>query len=145
MIRVLLCKHKGFAPLSWLIRKIEETEYSHFAFEEGGLVTDATGKGIRSRPESEFLKDYDIVEVIYLRYSNKSGQDWATKHRDKKYGYGQLLGIWWGVNWFRNGTKQMICTETVLRLINYLFRASIVGIDTMGLKEARENVLRYKA
>jgi len=146
-VQILQCRHKGFAPIAWLIRLYEWTDYSHYAIgytSEAGnyLVLDATGRNVAIRSSDIFLKHYDIVNeyTVTMNYKLVDFERWFEPHLGQSYGYMQLFGI---MLRDRRLGRGWICNELVLRFIDRFFGLkNRKDIDIMGLNDTDHIVKR---
>jgi hypothetical protein len=113
--------------LSWLIRLIEGTKFSHVYVRHDtkygtGLVYQASGLAVNFMSEEIFLEknevvdefNFDITDDAFSRYIS-----FAIKTVGKSYGFKQLLGLFlvsvFGLkkNPFPSGRSDYVCSELV--------------------------------
>ena len=136
-VQILQCSHNGFAPLAWLIKLFQRTNYSHYAIgftSSTGeyLILDATSKNVALRSSVHFLKHYEIMEetTIRIEYPVEDFMAWYEPLLGERYGYLQLIGI---VLKTRKLGEGIICNELVLRFLRRFFGLWDDYIDTRDL------------
>lgn len=94
--------HKGFAPISYIIRKVLKTDFSHtyFKFKQENLdystIYHAVGKGLNYISEPNFLEDNTVVKEFKLEIDDELYihiLNLCHNNAYKKYGFLQNLGI----------------------------------------------------
>jgi hypothetical protein len=119
-------------PLSWLIRKKQNTPYSHVAILFGkeffghDLVLEANYKGVIISAfdvwknnkntiikEKEYIVDKGLMETKLKR---------TFEHMGEPYGAATLIGIALGTNHGKDGDNSWICSE-----IAYIFAEEEIG------------------
>ena len=151
MIKILQVKPKTFKIGSWLIMKNQKTDYSHYVIKvessKRARYFDSTFKsGVRRYAEREFRSEYDTVHSFTLPVRPQKSYEilsWLIAQEGKKYGIFQLIGIALNISLFRNGSKQVICNELVLRLLNEIYDAKIGNVDMMDLIDTEFHVKRF--
>lgn len=132
-VTVGFSRHKGFAPMSSLIRWYMGTEFSHtyFKVQLQGLdtpsVLQATGKGVSMCSYSNFLAHNAVVREFSLEVSDalfyRIYNDFHLQ-AGTKYGYWQNLGILIArafklkINPFQDG---IVCSEYVAYCLEDVF------------------------
>lgn len=132
-------KGKIFPAVSWIIRKVQGTEYSHVRFSwvrtkscgsEQKLVYEASGTNIRFvGPKAQEEMPVEVVksfEIDLDRDEKKRLIDFAIDYAYVSYGFWQLIGI--GVakmfclkkNPFAKGDYSQVCSELVHRGLKYI-------------------------
>jgi len=145
------------APLSWLIRKVMGTDFSHvfLQFTRNGqvLIFEASLFGVRYTQASEFKKSNITTHGFRLR-SSRPLQDLINRTCDvivgRKYGYKQLIGILLArmfslkKNIVSKGLGRQVCSETVGFILeshfNIKFNKSLDLVDPLDI----HNVLMRK-
>ena len=154
-IKVGFSRHKGFAPLSWLIMLVENTKFSHTYIKiysdslNRSLIYQANNAGVWFIGEPAFLNKNIEVETYTFELSNLQKTkllQFCVDNSGKTYGKLQLIGM--AIvrfvkflfnkkinNPFSNGTNQYVCSELVLKTleeINYLHNENQ---DTIGISD----------
>ena len=155
-ISFILSKRKNpLMIISWIIRFIEGTQYSHCAMciEENGIeyVYESTMPKGRKILKSEWDKIYEPVYSYHFMLTDEQRHDALSILQSivgKPYSYFQLLLILLELcssavkNFIRylefNGESRQICTETIAIMLNRVFMVAIPeNYDHISLKEAR--------
>lgn len=156
MITIGFSRHKGFAPLSWLIMLCERTKFSHAYIKikseslNRTLIYQATGSGVYFIGEEAFKLSSEVVEEYPLEVSPEHRiklLQWAVDNSGKPYGKMQLLGL--GVirlvklfglkinNPFSNGNKAYICCELVTEAIENIGLFPPTDLDKVDLRSIK--------
>lgn len=150
-------RHKGFAPLSWLIMLCEGTNFSHAYIKvhseslDRDLIYQATGSGVHFVGKALFDKTAQVVEEYEIEipdYNRKKLLQWCVDNAGKPYGHLQLVGIGlirlaklFGIrmaNPFSNGDQRYVCCELVAAALEHLGLASPEPLDQVDLNATRE-------
>lgn len=161
MIAVGFSRHKGFAPLSWLIMKCEGTNFSHAYIRvrseslDRNLIYHATGSGVYFIGEPAFEEHVTVAEEYELKVTDQTRKEllqWAVDTSGKPYGKMQLIGLGLkrlvklvGIsikNPFGTGNKAYICTELVASALKEVKMLDDVNLDEIGLAELRSLVIK---
>ena len=161
MIKVGFSRHKGFAPLSWLIMLCERAPFSHAYIKiraeslDRNLIYQATGSGVYFVGSVLFDQSAQVVEEYEIPISDDSRRkllQWCVDNSGKSYGHLQLVGIglmrlarlfgWKISNPFSNGNSAYVCCELVAAALEDVGIAGPSDLDQVGLKETRDMVLR---
>ena len=141
-VKVFLCSPRSGRILSSIIKRIQKTDYSHYAigFESHTghqMVLDATSKNVATRMDEIFLKTHKIVRTynLDLPCDYDVFSSWYEAKLGIKYGYFQLIGVL--VKDKKLG-KGMICCELVLRMMKDLMGVPITDIDIRDLNYTEE-------
>jgi len=142
LIRIIQCYHKGFAPLSRLIRLHQKTDYSHYALcyqsITGNYVfVDATSKNVSPYSPENFLKKYTVVNVIHLDLGIDEIESLSLLENfyGTPYSVFQLLNVLFSTKRWRNALNAMTCNELVLRYLNHFTDKNIQDIDSLDLND----------
>lgn len=132
-------------PLSWLIKLVQGTSYSHYAIGYTShtgeyIVLDATSKNTAIKTSKRFLSTYNIINeyTVTLQTDYDTFSLWYEKLLGTPYGVAQLLGVI--IKSSRLG-KGIICNELVLRLLHRFTQTHIYDIDTKDLNDT-DKILR---
>lgn len=153
-VTVGFSKHKGFAPLSWLIIWGEKVPFSHTYFKlrqeklDRVLIYEATGRGVNFINETRWLENNEIVQEMELDIPDINKQNFYRKAIDNlgtPYGYKQLLGLVLVrllnlvnikiQNPFSDGNKTNICLELLAEMFRDLNVIQNQDIENMGMQE----------
>jgi len=142
---------KTFKPLSWAIRAIEGTEYSHvrlrFTKKSGiNMVYEASGVDVNFRgPLALEEKPTEVVHSYKLDITPEQFSkmvDLCVYHAAVNYGYIQLVGILLvrvlGLvkNPLSQGRKSQVCSEVVGRFLQEILNIGHdLNLDTAGPRE----------
>ena len=147
-VQILKVRHKGFVPMSWLIRLIQRTNYSHYAIgfvsETGNyLILDATSKNVALREATRFFEIYSKVEeaTIDIGYQRKDLMSWYEPLLGEHYGYLQLIGIL--IKDKRLG-RGIVCNELVLRFLRRFTAYNDSYLDIRDLNYTSQIIDTYK-
>ena len=147
-VQVLRVRHKGFAPIAWIIRLIQRTKYSHYALgfvsRNGNyMILDATSKNVAIRDAVHFFKIYDKYEedTIDIGFPLKEFESWYENLLGERYGYLQLLGIL--IKNKRLG-RGIVCNELVLRFLRRFTTYNDSYLDIRDLNYTYEIVKKYR-
>lgn len=124
-MKVAVLKTRPIKPsfISWAIRKVQGTNYSHYAIDVNGSVIDATRKDVRPQSYEDFFKHNKVVEITLLEIDADFETviyPWMISVSNRGYGFLQILGIllkqfgWIKFNPFGADSKRLICNELVL-------------------------------
>lgn len=141
-IRILQCYHKGFAPLSKLIRWHQRTNYSHYAIGYRSITgnyvfVDATSKNVSPYSPENFLKKYHVVNVFHveLDVSEIENLSLLESYYGTPYSVMQLLGLLFSTKRWNNAANAMTCNELILRYLNHFTNKNIQDIDSLDLND----------
>lgn len=151
----------GFKPLSWLIRKISRSEFSHVRLRWMGVgqtvdvIYEASGTSLKFigpiaskyKPVTivdsyKFNLDMDSYTMTVLLCMNYAGIEYGKK---------QLLGM--GIarvfrlkkNPFADGKKSQVCSEVVGYFLEKILGWDTgLDLDVAGPKEIRETIIKHK-
>lgn len=129
-ISIGFSKGKGFAPISWLIKWVEKTPFSHSYITwqadnlDRKMIYEARGAGVRFVGQAMFESHNQVVNEFEFEISDDAKiklLQWAIDSAGKGYGKWQFVGIGivrflkiFGIkirNPFSNGDSQYVCTE----------------------------------
>jgi len=129
-ISIGFSKGKGFAPISWLIKWVEKTHFSHAYITWNAdslnrkMIYEARGAGVRFVGQAMFESHNEITDEFEFEISDEAKiklVQWAVDNAGKGYGKWQFVGIGivrflkiFGINIrnpFNNGDEQYVCTE----------------------------------
>ena len=146
-VQILLCDTRKWKPLSWLIKLVQRTPYSHYAIgftSHTGeyMVLHATSKNTALFGSYRLLSHYNIVEeyTIDIAFSYNDFCSWYELLLGTAYGYMQLFGILLNNKKLGRG---IICNELVLRLLRRFTSYEDSDIDTKDLNDTLKVVKRY--
>lgn len=161
MITIGFSRHKGFAPLSWLIRLCEGTSFSHaylrFRSEslDRDMIYQATGSGVNFVGTVLFEQTAQVVEEYSIEIDDATRKkllQWCVDNAGKPYGRMQILGISLVMlaklvklrirNPFPNGNGAYVCCELVYAALEYIGIAGPSDLDQVDLNATREAVLK---
>lgn len=146
-LRILKAKSKRkFAPLAWIIRKNQKTDWNHYAMEFGGKVTDAKRKGIRVLSFELWEKKYKAVETIEIELPITDAEfvTYVDSKIGTKYAFWQLVGIGLiscGIlktNPFGKNKKYLVCHEYVAVTLARFLKIEIGDSDDYTFKKVDE-------
>lgn len=159
MITIGFSKAKGFAPLSWLIRACEGTEFSHAYIRirseslDRDLIYQATGAGVNFVGTALFDQAAQVVEEYQIEISEETRKkllQWCVDNSGKPYGRLQILGIGLVMlaklvklrikNPFPNGSGAYVCCELVYAALEHIGIAGPSDLDQVDLKATRDMV-----
>lgn len=131
-VKILFTKPKKFGIISWIIRKVERTEYSHVATSwksrDGSLcfIYEAQGTSLHFTSERVFKKRVDVVKEYSLSIcdeTKKSLLEYCVNNAGVDYGFKQLIGIGYVrfmssfgksvKNPYSDGRRSQVCSELV--------------------------------
>ncbi len=132
--------HKNFNLISWAIRSVEKTPYSHvyirFKADSLGrwLIYQASHDQLNFMPMDDFKSINSVVEEYAVAVSDVQKRDvvrYCVDTVSRPYGRLNLIGVgvsrlakdWFGLdlkNPFRDGGKTQICAELAGRILNIL-------------------------
>lgn len=147
-----LSYHKGFAPLSKLIRWWQGTSYSHTYIQLGNKVWHATGKGVHIISKEEFLKNNVTVKEYYFdNVDSDLVEIICTSHSGKKYGFVSILGIFIrdtiGIKLIGSDDNQtFICSELVGLVLELVLEVELGDQNYFTPRDIEEklNWIKYK-
>jgi len=136
----------GFVPLAWAIELIEKVGYSHTYFkwaDAAGVdqIFETVLSGTKQVTATDFLAGYSVVEEYAFELSDadaKVYQNFVTKYNGVPYSYEKLFGVEvakifnLNTNPFSNDDKSLICTHTLMLLIEALPNV-FVGAESIKL------------
>lgn len=105
---------KGHHPISYLIRLVTWSRWSHVAVVHGDMVIEAAGGvGVTVTPLDKFVARYTAVEFATIPCDSKENA-YARLHQQvgKPYDFSALLGILFRVGRWSNPEK-WFCSELV--------------------------------
>jgi len=159
MISVGFSRHKGFAPISWLIMLCERTNFSHAYIRirseslDRELIYQATGSGVNFVGSVLFEQTAQVVEEYRVEIPDEDRRkllQWCVDNAGKPYGKLQILGLAMirlaklvGIrirNPFPNGTGAYVCCELVSGALEHLGLAEPTDLDQVDLNATREQV-----
>lgn len=150
-VKILQCTpiNHPFPILSWAIRFIQRTDYSHYAIQYNSWVLDATSKGVQYVPDYEYFNHYKTVNSfdVELNTTFINFYEWICKYIDTKYGFFQIIGLLLKilkltkVNPFGRDDKAIICNELVLLMLKDLRGLELGDSDNYDLVET-EKIIR---
>jgi hypothetical protein len=135
---IVFTRPRGFAPLSYAIRAVEGTPYSHVGIQwrsptlDVELNYEAVGTGVRFVGAIQFDHNHVVVKRHTLHMTEKQHQElmrYCILTAGREYGSLQILGMGLtrllrlGANPTSDGTRTLVCSE----LIGYIL------IDILGL------------
>lgn len=148
--------NKKLVPISWAIRWIEKTDFSHAFVSwysekfECEMIYEASPRGVNfvSGPNHKV----NVVKKFEIQTSEENFNKliaWCIKNSGRKYGYKDILfrlfkkiGL---VRRIEPSEETQVCVEVVGRLLNELqFLDNEVDFELLGLKEL-EAMLERKA
>lgn len=153
-------RHKGFAPLSWLIMLCERTNFSHAyvklysASLDRTLIYQATGSGVNFVGSVLFEESAQVVEEYPIEVSDGARTRLLQRCVDnagKPYGRLQMVGLGvirvaklFGIrmkNPFPNGDGKYVCCELVVDALEELGIPGPSDLDQVDLNASRSMVL----
>lgn len=154
-IKVGFSRHKGFAPLSWLIMACERTKFSHSFIEfyskslDRYMIYHATGSGVYFVGKTLFEEYNTIIkykEVEVSKEVNTKLLQWCVDKSGLPYSRAEVFQI--GVRRFfrlfgiriapmiQNRASAYICSELVAEALAELgYQIDRDQLDVMGLQE----------
>lgn len=122
VVRIVACKRK--TPLSWLIRKLCNSPYSHLGImANNGKMIDADWGGVKVRP---LYEDYDEFRIYMPESDWKLACNWLSGQRGKRYDFLGALGtaIYNALGWKRaknllNDVGKWTCSELVFEFCRH--------------------------
>ncbi len=150
ILHVVQCDYRAFPfPLNLLalaIKKVQRTGYNHYALKFTGSdgrtrYVDASGAGVKVWHKDDFKKKYKVEGKFSFDVQKKPElfEKYIEKYLNKPYGYLQLVGIFVKCVFklerspLRDGTKSLICTEFVGRVLNAFVSSKIQNLDSIDL------------
>lgn len=152
-IQVGFSRHKGFAPLSWLIMLIERTNFSHAYIKiyseslNRSLIYQANNSGVWFIGEPSFLNKNIEVETYEFEISSTQKTkllQFCVDNSGKSYGRLQLIGM--SIvklikflfnkdirNPFSNGSTLYVCSELVLKALEEITNLNVQKQDNIGI------------
>lgn len=159
MITIGFSKHKGFAPLSWLIMLCEGTKFSHAYIKvrskslNRDLIYQATGSGVHFIGLSLFEQSAQVIEEYQIDISPEKQTkllQWCVDNAGKPYGKLQIIGIGlirllkpFGIkikNPFSNGNAAYVCCELVVAALEDVGFSGPDELDQVDLNATRDMV-----
>mgnify|MGYP001571962652 CR=1 FL=1 len=159
MITVGFSRHKGFAPISWIIMLCEHTPFSHAYIKvrseslDRTLVYQATGSGVHFIGSAMFEESAQVIEEYEMPMPSEDRKkllQWCVDNAGKPYGRLQVIGIGlirlaklFGLrisNPFSNGNKAYICCELVTAALEHTGMAGPDDLDQVDLIATRDMV-----
>lgn len=158
-ITIGFSKHKGFAPLSWLIMLCEGTPFSHAYIKvhsaslDRNIIYQATGAGVNFVGEQLFDQSAQVVyefKIPLEKASHNKLLQWAVDNAGKPYGHMQMVGL--GLvrlakllglrikNPFPNGTGSYVCCELVAAALEDVGIPGPSDLDLVDLNSALQMV-----
>ena len=141
---------RGINPLSWIIRAVEGTPYSHVRLywetaRGEPCVYEASGSGLEFKGR---LADEGSVHIVGTYHTHVTPEqraaliDHCIRHSALDYGYLQILGIAL-VKLFRlkknplsRGRRRQVCSEVVLGYLEDILKLDTgLDRDTAGVKD----------
>jgi hypothetical protein len=151
--------YKRFPILSWLIRLIEWTPYSHVRLTwinttGRKVVYEASGASVKFigtlSQEKKKVKILDSYEIDITREEYRKLIDLCMKYADISYGLLQLLGIglsylpWFDKNIFSDGRRSQVCSELVGEILESVKNIDIKeDLDIAGPKMINKTLVSY--
>lgn len=149
-------KHRGFAPLGWLIMRCEGTNFSHTFVRvrseslNRNLIYQANGSGVFFIGQEMFDRSNQVVEEYEIEVSDAAKVkflQWAVDSSGKPYGHLQLVGLGmmrlaklFGLrikNPFGNRDSAYVCCELVVEALETLGLAGPADLDNVDLQDAQ--------
>ena len=136
--------------ISWAIRTIQGTAYSHFGIEVKGVVLESTGVGVHLTRLPDFRKHNQIIKVweLDLDIYPEVLYEWMASVIGTKYGYLQNFGyllmalkILKKNPWGRN-SERIVCSEVVALFIKKFANVKIGDSDKYDLVETEKLIQR---
>jgi len=150
-INIIKCVPRGkFVPFSWIVRASQGTKWSHYAFEyeiDGKkMVSDAVIGGIREMERSEWLRKYEVIDVvpISLPCNPEDIREWVSAKLGTKYSLLQNIGIGLitiGIlsrNPFGRNLESLVCHEWCLVTVARFAKIEIGDSDNYDFNRADE-------
>lgn len=147
-IEIQLTKPKGFKPISWLIRLIQKTPYSHVRFQWLGVgnsievIYEASERYLHFiGPIAAKQKPVKIVELYRIELNKDQYKKWirfCMKNAGVQYGTFQLFGMAYSdalaldKNPLADGRKTQVCSE-----VAYYFFKDVMDWDVSSLDPDR--------
>lgn len=130
-IEILFARPKKWLPISWLIRVIEGSKFSHSAIAyddyNAKLVVDSTSHKVKIQPIEIFEKKYKIIETVIVDVNSDYFLNEIMNHIGKEYGYLTIFGMaiqrfchLFGLkigNPFGDGDDTFVCSEVVIYML----------------------------
>lgn len=146
-VEVYQVKPKGhfFPVISWLIRLVQMTPYSHYSigYNDGidDMTVDASSNGVRDMLRSTHFTKYHLVNTykIKLNCQPKDFLKWLNKYKGKDYSALQNLGLLLKLiklfksNPFGRDSNRLICTELVLLMLEKFKGIGLTDSDNYDL------------
>lgn len=150
IVTVIQCKPKGFKPLSWLIRLVQWTNYSHYAIElndEDGYAffVHSTSNNMAPIAPEFFFSHYEVTKEfeIGVSYPENVVRRWLSSMYGTPYAVLQILGIKLRIKRLGFGADKMICNELILRFLNRFSGANIKDIDILDLNQTEKQLIKH--
>lgn len=130
---------KSSTPLSWLIRRITNSPYSHLGIKiSEKLMIDANWGGVKVRylPEKFDKFTVEVPNIESLRKAN----DWLLNQRGKAYDFPGVIStaIYNSLGWKRKNNLQdadkFTCSELVFRYFEEMGITLLCGVDSANFQ-----------
>lgn len=146
-----------FPIFAWLIiiaqgmNPFNKNSWSHMAISIGDKFFDVTSKGCKEYTQSEFLKNYRLVESHQIKADITTVEfyEFFDKFRGKKYDNLQIVGLLLksiGVISFNTigcDFKRLICSELIIACLSHFHSFKFKDSDNFGLINTWNKVKEY--
>jgi len=153
--------NRWFQPLSWLIRKVQGTPYSHVRLAWNGVggkvpvIYEASGRSLKFiGPIAAKNLNVKIVDSFKFNIDNnqyRSLVELCINYANVDYGKKQLIGIGlvhsFGLNHnpFADGRRSQVCSEVVGHFLEKILGWDLgVNLDIAGPKEIRDEIVKHR-
>ena len=144
-VTLQLTRPEGFKPVSWLIRIIQKTSYSHVRFQwlgTGGaipIIYEASGSYLHFiGPIAAKQKPVKIIRSYPLELAGEQYKKWVqfcVTNAGVQYGLVQMLGMAWAdamglkQNPLADGRKTQVCSEVAYYFFKDVMEWSVGELD----------------
>ena len=160
-VTIQFTRPKGFKPLSWAIRKVQRTEYSHVRLTWLGMgetmpvIYEASGSYLKFiGPIAAKSLHVEVVDLYNFELSQdqyRATVSLCMENAGIEYGKRQLVGMgiakMFGLkkNPYGDGAKTQVCSEIVGHFLNDILGWQTgLDLDIAGPKEIRETIIKFK-
>jgi len=161
LIQIQFTRPTGFKPLSWTIRKVQRTDYSHVRLAWDGIsgtvpvIYEASGSNLKFIGPIAAAQ-HKVKVINSFKFNLPEDQYRALvklcmTYANVDYGKKQLIGI--GLvkafrlkkNPFADGRKSQVCSEVIgMFLTDILGHDLGLDLDIAGPKEIMETIVKIK-
>jgi len=160
-VTIQFTRPKGFKPLSWAIRKVQRTDYSHVRLtwlgmgEKIPVIYEASGSYLKFiGPIAAKSLHVEVVDLYNFELSQdqyRATVALCMENAGIEYGKRQLVGMgiakMFGLkkNPYGDGAKTQVCSEIVGHFLNDILGwQTELDLDIAGPKEIRETIIKFK-